>query len=93
MTQKLTEKQQRTAHKIIVANRGDCSKIDNFLYCDECPWFRNSCSGNISNYLPFEKFQAENLRRSQAWLDEHITDAEIMAETPQEFCERMERAG
>jgi hypothetical protein len=91
MTQKLTEEKQRAAHKVIVANRGDCSKGDNFLYCDECPWFRNSCSGNISNYLPLEKFQAENLRRSQAWLDAHITDAEIMAETPKEFCERMVR--
>ena len=97
MTQKLTEEQQRAAHKIIKANRGDCGSI--FLpniSCIDCP---NSSHNSgvlcfVSNFPESSKspaFQAENLRRSQAWLDEHITDAEIMAESPREFCERMVR--
>ena len=85
MDQKLTEEQQRSAHKVIVANRGDCGKVSNYLNCCDCPNFFNSCD------LPSPEFQAENLRRSQAWLDAHITDAEIMAESPREFCERMVR--
>jgi len=96
MTQKLTEEQQRSAHKIIKANRGDCSKEGNYLNCINCP---NSAynSGVLCFTSDFPErskspaFQAENLRRSQAWLDAHITDAEIMAESPQEFCERMVR--
>ena len=97
MDQKLTEEQQRAAHKIIKANRGDCGSI--FLpniSCIDCP---NSSHNSgvlcfVSNFPESSKspaFQAENLRRSQAWLDTHITDAEIMAESPQEFCERMVR--
>lgn len=85
MTQELTEEQQRAAHKIIVANRGDCGKVSNYLNCCDCPNFFNSCDS------PSPEFQTENLRRSQAWLDTHITDAEIMAESPREFCERMVR--
>jgi len=86
MTQKLTEEQQRSAHKIIVANRGNCLKNSNYLNCCDCPNFFDTC-----DLSPSKEFQAENLRRSQAWLDEHITDAEIMAESPREFCERMVR--
>jgi len=86
MTQKLTEEQQRSAHKIIVANRGNCLKNSNYLNCCDCPNFFDTCG-----LSPSIEFQAENLRRSQAWLDEHITDAEIMAESPREFCERMVR--
>ena len=85
MDQKLTEEQQRTAHKVIKANRGDCAYKGNYLNCWDCPNFFNSCD------LPSPELQAENLRRSQAWLDEHITDAEILAESPREFCERMVR--
>ena len=85
MDQKLTEEQQRSAHKIIVANRGNCANKGNYLNCWDCPRNFESprCAGPLST-----EFQAENLRRSQAWLDAHITDAEIMAESPQEFCER-----
>jgi len=98
MTQKLTEEQQRSAHKIIKANRGDCSKEGNYLNCINCP---NSAynSGVLCFTSDFPErskspaFQAENLRRSQAWLDAHITDAEIMAESPREFCERLVRTG
>ena len=97
MDQKLTEEQQRSAHKVIKANRGDCGSI--FLpniSCIDCP---NSSHNSgvlcfVSNFPESSKspaFQAENLRRSQAWLDTHITDAEIMAESPREFCERMVR--
>ena len=88
MDQKLTEEQQRSAHKIIVANRGNCAYKGNYLNCWDCPRaFESSrCKGPSS-----PEFQAENLRRSQAWLDAHITDAEIMAESPREFCERMIR--
>ena len=86
MDQKLTEEQQRSAHKIIKANRGNCFKNSNYLNCCDCPNFFDTCG--LSSSI---EFQAENLRRSQAWLDEHITDAEIMAESPREFCERMVR--
>jgi len=88
MDQKLTEEQQRSAHKIIVANRGDCAYKGNYLNCWDCPrnFEPSRCEGPLS-----PAFQSENLRRSQAWLDAHITDAEIMAETPTEFCERMVR--
>jgi len=88
MTQVLTEEQQRAAHKIIKANRGNCAKGSNYLYCIDCAHYNGVKS--CLNYRSPE-FQAENLRRSQAWLDEHITDAEIMAESPREFCERMVR--
>lgn len=97
MDQKLTEEQQRSAHKIIKANRGNCGSI--FLpniSCIDCPNSSHN-SGVLcftSDFLEGSKspaFQAENLRRSQAWLDAHITDAEIMAESPREFCERMVR--
>ena len=100
MIQKLTEDQQRTAHKIIVANRGDCIKKydcnENILGCLICPNSTynsgNRCfSSEYTNEYKDPAFQAENLRRSQAWLDAHITDAEIMAESPREFCERMVR--
>jgi len=96
MDQELTEEQQRSAHKIIKANRGDCGKRSNFLSCVDCP--NSSYNSGVlcftSDFPERSKspaFQAENLRRSQAWLDEHITDAEILAETPKEFCERMVR--
>ena len=94
MDQKLTEEQQRAAHKIIKANRGDCGKVSNYLNCHECPKGddeSSECCANFPGDLLSPEFQAENLRRSQAWLDEHITDAEILAESPQEFCERMVR--
>ena len=94
MDQKLTEEQQRSAHKIIKANRGDCAKKGNYLNCHECPKGddeSSECCANFPGDLLSPEFQAENLRRSQAWLDTHITDAEIMAESPQEFCERMVR--
>ena len=102
MVQKLTEEQQRSAHKIIVANRGDCAKEDDcnedVLGCLRCPNSTynsgNRCfSSEYTNECKNPAFQAENLRRSQAWLDTHITDAEIMAESPREFCERMARTG
>ena len=92
MAQKLTEEQQRSAHKIIVANRGDCAKESNFLSCIDCP--NNSCNSGVlcfGSKINPTAFQAKNLRRSQAWLDQHITDAEIMTETLKEFCERMVR--
>ena len=94
MTHKLTEEQQRAAHKVIVANRGDCTKIDNYLNCHDCPKGDDescdACDACV-NFPRFPEFRAENLRTSQAWLDKHITDAEIMAETRREFCERMVR--
>jgi len=88
MTQVLTEEQQRSAHKIIKANRGNCAKGSNYLYCIDCAHYNGVKS--CLNYRSPE-FQAKNLRRSQAWLDAHITDDEIMSETPKEFCERMVR--
>jgi len=94
MDQQLTEEQQRSAHKIIKANRGDCAKGSNYLNCHDCPKGddeSSECCANFPGDLRSPEFQAENLRRSQAWLDAHITDAEIMAETPTEFCERMVR--
>ena len=95
MVQKLTEEQQRAAHKIIVKNRGDCAYKGNYLNCHNCP--KNSESfepcDNFPGDLLSPEFQAENLRRSQAWLDAHITDAEIMTESPKEFCERLVRTG
>jgi len=66
MTQKLTEEQQRAAHKIIKANRGDCLKNSNYLNCCDCPNFFDTCG-----LSPSIEFQSENLRRSQAWLDAH----------------------
>jgi len=96
MDQELTEEQQRSAHKIIKANRGDCGKRSNFLSCVDCP--NSSYNSGVlcftSDFPERSKspaFQAENLRRSQTWLDQHITDAEIMSESPREFCERMVR--
>ena len=94
MTQKLTEEQQRSAHKIIKANRGDCANKGNYLNCWACPKSDNEsseCCANFPGYLLSPEFQAESLRTSQAWLDAHITDAEIIAESPREFCERMVR--
>lgn len=80
MTHKLTEEQQRAAHKIIVANRGDCKKKGNYLNCPDCASFYNdACPVNVSNSLPY--FFAENLRRSQKWLDAHPA-------TPQEPAKR-----
>lgn len=71
MTQKLTEEQQRAAHKIIVANRGDCAKIDNYLNCHDCPKGDDESCDACVNFPRFPEFRAENLRTSQAWLDEH----------------------
>lgn len=94
MDQKLTEEQQRSAHKIIKANRGDCAYKGNYLNCHDCPKGDDEsfeCCANFQGDLLSPEFQAENLRRSQTWLDTHITDAEIMAESPREFCKRMVR--
>ena len=80
MDQKLTEEQQRAAHKIIVANQGDCAKIDNYLNCHDCPKGDDESFEPCANFpgdLNSPEFQAENLRTSQAWLDAHITDDEM----------------
>ena len=77
MVQKLTEEQQRSAHKIIVANRGDCAKGSNYLYCIDCAHY-NGVKSCLNYRSP--AFQAENLRRSQA--PEKVVDPKPVANTP-----------
>ena len=75
MTQKLTEEQQRSAHKIIVANRGDYTKESIYLDCHNCPRIYE-CDGRAFNVFLTKNFQTDNLRRSQVWLDEHSATAQ-----------------
>ena len=75
MTQKLTEEQQRCAHKIIVANRGDCAKESIYLDCHNCPRIYE-CDGRAFHVFSTKNFQTDNLRRSQVWLDEHSATAQ-----------------
>ena len=84
MTQKLTEEQQRSAHKIIVANRGDCANKSNYLNCHNCPKSddeSSECCANFPGDLLSPEFQAENLRRSQA-APLHVTPAVSGATLP-----------
>ena len=75
MTQKLTEEQQRSAHKIIVANRGDYTKESIYLDCHNCPRIYE-CDGRAFHVFSTKNFQTDNLRRSQVWLDEHSATAQ-----------------